>query len=194
MRNQDETGTELRLPFTGFYQTVHEQQFDLAAEAAGVDVDAVDWPVVRLGYAQAYMREVSGLIEVPMTFLRVSSPEFYNFETDEILVRVESERIAELHAGIMSDPKQADTLHARVRDALAPRAGFAPWFSAELEDWGPVGTWAPAQLSVLLDHAFARAGVTEAEIADALFDRTLELVSGALRPDVRTDRSEEPSL
>jgi hypothetical protein len=193
MRNQDETGTELRLPFSGFYQTVHEQQFDLAAEAASVGTDAVDWPVVRLGYAQAYMREVARLIRFDLSFSRLSSPDFYNFETDEILVRVRPDRIFALHDEIMADPNQASALRVRVRDALSPRAGFAPWFPAELDDWGPVTQWAPAQLSVLLDHSFARAGVAEAEIAESLSDRTLELVAGAPRADERADRSEEPT-
>lgn len=193
MAEQDDAGTELRLPFSGFYETVHEHQFDLAAEAAGVDPDAVDWPVVRLGYAQAYMREVSRLIGVGMTFSRVSSPDFYNFGTDEILVRVAPDRVRALHAGVLADPDQAAAFRDRVRAELSPRAGFAPYFSADLEDWGPVGAWEPAQLSLLLDHAFARVGADETGIAESLFDRALELVAGALRTDAMPDRSEEPS-
>lgn len=193
MAEQDDAGTELRLPFSGFYETVHEHQFDLAAEAAGVDPDAVDWPVVRLGYAQAYMREVSRLIGVGMTFSRVSSPDFYNFGTDEILVRVAPDRVRALHAGVLADPDQAAAFRDRVRAELSPRAGFAPYFSANLEDWGPVGAWEPAQLSLLLDHAFARVGADETGIAESIFDRTLGLVEGALRPDAKADRSEEPS-
>ncbi len=193
MRDQECGGPELRLPFAGFYQTAHEHQFDLAAESAGVDPDAVDWPVVRLGYAQAYMREVSKLIGVGMNFSRVSSPDFYNFGTDEILVRVAPDRIRALHAGVLADPDQAAAFRNRVRAELSPRAGFAPYFSADLEDWGPVGAWEPSQLSLLLDHAFARVGAEETGIAESLFDRTLELVAGALRPDARADRSEEPS-
>lgn len=193
MAEQDNKGTELRLPFSGFYETVHEHQFDLAAEAAGVDSDAVDWPAVRLGYAQAYMREVSRLIGVGMTFSRVSSPDFYNFGTDEILVRVAPERIAALHAGVMSDPAQAEAFRDRVRAELSPRAGFAPYFSADLEDWGPVGAWEPAQISLLLDHALDRSGADETGIAESLFDRTLELVAGARRTDASADRSGEPT-
>ena len=193
MRDQEGEGPELRLPFAGFYQTVHEHQFDLAAEAAGVDPDAVDWPVVRLSYAQAYMREVSKLIGGGMTFSRLSSPDFYNFGTDEILVRVAPDRVRALYAGALADPDKAASFRDRVRAELSPRAGFAPYFSADLEDWGLVGTWEPAQLSLLLDHAFARVGADETGIAESLFDRTLELVVGALRTDARADRSEEPS-
>jgi len=191
MRERDDAGTELRLPFSGFYETVHEHHFDLAAEAAGMDADAVDWPVVRLGYAQAYMREVSRLTGVEMTFSRVSSPDFYNFQTDEILVRMSADGIAALHAGIMADPDQANALRVRVREELTPRDGFAPYFSADLADWGPVEAWEPAQAALLLDHAFTRAGADEAGISETLFERTVELVAGALREGHRPEDDEE---
>lgn len=195
MRDPDQCGPELRLPFAGFYQSVHDHTFDAAAEAAGVGPDEVDWPVVRLGYAQAYMREVARLTGLEMTFSRISSPEFYNFGTDEILVRIDEARISELHSGIMADPVQAASLRDRVREALSPRAGFAPYFPAGLDDWGPIGGWEPAQVSLLLDQAFARAGADEEEIADSIFDRAVELVARAPRAAAYTapEAEEDPS-
>jgi hypothetical protein len=195
MRDQDQGGPELRLPFMGFYQSVHENTFDAAAEAAGMGPDEVDWPVVRLGYAQAYMREIARLTGLEMRFSRISSPEFYNFGTDEILVRIDEARISELHAGIMADPAQAASLRDRVREELSPRAGFAPYFSADLDDWGPLDGWEPAQISLLLDHAFARAGADEGEIADSIFDRAVELVAGAPRSAayIAPEAAEDPS-
>jgi hypothetical protein len=195
MRNQDDRGQELRLPFAGFYQSVHDHSLDAAAEAAGMEPDDVDWPVVRLGYAQAYMRRVAALTGLELTFSRISSPEFYNFGTDEILVRVDPDRIAALHAGIMTDPAQAASFRDRVRAELSPRAGFAPYFPADLEDWGPFEGWDPAQVSLLLDHAFARAGADEARISEDIFDRTVELVAGAPRAAAHAvpEAAEDPS-
>jgi hypothetical protein len=192
---QDGEGVELRLPFAGFYQTVHDVALDAAAEAAGVDPDAVDWPVVRLGYAQAYMREVSRLTGVGMVFGRISSPEFYNFGTDEILVWVSRKEIAGVHAGIVADPEQEGALRTRVREELSPRAGFAPYHPADLDDWGPLDAWGPARMSLLLDHAFARAGADEALIADAIAERALDLVLSSPRAgaDVTPDMSEDPA-
>lgn len=186
---------ELTLPFEGFYQTVHELALDGAAEAAGVSSDDVDWPMVRLGYAQAYMRELSRLTGIGMAFSRVSAPEFYNFETDVILVRVRAGEVEHLHAGIMADPERAASLRDRVREELTARAGFAPYFSSDLDDWGPVTGWGPAQMSLLLDHAFMRSGLDEAVIAETLAERTLELVQGAPRSAAYTPpgRDEEPS-
>jgi len=181
MRDQDDRAEELRLPFAGFYQSVHDHSLDAAAEAAGMSPDDVDWPVVRLGYAQAYMRRVADLTGLEMTFSRISSPEFYNFGTDEILVRVDPDRVSALHAAIMSDPEQVVSFRDRVRAELSPRAGFAPYFPADLEDWGPLEGWDPAQTSLLLDHAFDRVGADEARICEDIFDRTLELVAGAPR-------------
>jgi len=172
---------ELRLPFSGSYQAIHEIAFVAAAQSAGVGMDEVDWPVVRLGYAQAYMREVSRLTGLEMTFSRLNAPGFCNFGTDEILVRVDADRIAALHAGIMADPDQAASFRDRVREALSPRAGFAPYLSEDLDEWGPVETWEPAQVSLLLEHAFARAGTGEDEITDSIVDRTVELIFGAPR-------------
>jgi len=195
MRDKDQGGQELRLPFTGFYQSVHENTFDAAAEASGMGPDEVDWPVVRLGYAQAYMSEVARLTGLEMTFSRISSPEFYNFGTDEILVRIDEARIAALHSGIMADPAQAVSLRDRAREELSPRAGFVPYFSADLEDWGPIGGWEPAQVSLLIDHAFARAGADEEEIADSIFDMAVGLVAGAPRSAAYSvpEAAEDPS-
>ena len=195
MHDQDQGGPELRLPFAGFHQSVHDQTLDAAAEAAGLEPDDVDWPVVRLGYVQAYMRQVARLTGLEMTFSRIRSPGFYNFGADEILVRIDEARISELHFGIMADPVQAASLRDRVREELSPRAGFAPYFSAELADWGPVATWEPAQASLLLDHAFARAGADEEEISDSIFDRTVELVTSAPRSAAYSvpEAAEDPS-
>jgi hypothetical protein len=195
MRNHDERGHELRLPFAGFYQSVHDYNLDTAAVAAGMAPDEVDWAIVRLGYAQAYTRRVATLTGLEMTFSRVNPPEFYNFGTDEILVRVAPDLISELHSGIMADPAQAASFRDRVREELSPRAGFAPYFPADLDDWGPLKGWDPAQISLLLDHAFARAGADEEEIADSTFDRAVELVANAPRAAAYSapEAEEDPS-
>ena len=41
---------------------------------------------------------------------------------------------------------------AEIAEAMRPRSGFAPLHSQDVRDWGPVGTWSPAQIELLLSH------------------------------------------
>ena len=38
-----------------------------------------------------------------------------------------------------------------VADRLAPRSGFAPFYSDDLDDWGELDEWEAPQLSILVE-------------------------------------------
>ena len=181
---------QIRVPFAGFYCSVHDQALDQGLETintgdAGEPLevlasDNVDWASVRLAYVQAYLGKLSEMLEIPMSFAGIVSPRFYNFETDAVYANIESEAIRSLHAKTMSDPDLATSFRDHVQAVLEPRSGFIPFYSNDLASWGELSEWDEVQISVLLDHHAASMGLDETEIAADLHEACYNAIWNAV--------------
>lgn len=89
--------------------------------------------------------------EVGLAFRKMSSPEFYNFETDRIDARIPRKSVRRLFA--MSEAEGHRRLKRAIRDWFTPRDGFMPFYSADAAPWlaKPVDDWDRNELCVLLD-------------------------------------------
>lgn len=145
----------VNLPFSGLYNTVHDQMMDIALEQINSD-DAGDeeemicttnvrWAEVHLAYVQAYTKaavEESGL---DMTFQKIISPRDYSMGNDQIIVTFPL-RDLEAAFGVMDDAvKQA--WRELVETELTERPGFIPFskYPKDADEWGTVDTWDDAQ-------------------------------------------------
>ncbi|CAN0568807.1 unnamed protein product, partial [Laminaria digitata] len=151
---------EVRIPFQGFYNTAHDNVFDMALEQINTDdsndtvevisMDNVEWTAVRLGYAQKYLAEIDKTLALNARFSRIIGQKDYAIGNDILLARVDCSKLVELHDAINADPARKAAWAYYVKEALTERPGFIPYFSAEVEDWGAFGTWDDAQIDCML--------------------------------------------
>jgi len=145
----------VRLPFSGLYNTIHDQMMDIALEQinsddAGKDNEVicttnVRWAEVHLAYAQAYTKaavEESGL---DLAFQKIISPRDYSMGNDEIIVTFPL-RDLEVAFGALDDAGKK-AWRELVEAELTERPGFIPFseYPKDAVEWGPVNTWDDAQ-------------------------------------------------
>lgn len=145
----------VKLPFSGLYNTVHDQMMDIALEQINSD-DAGDeeemicttnvrWAEVHLAYVQAYTKaavEESGL---DMSFQKIISPRDYSMGNDEIIVTIP---LRDLEVAFSSmDDTYRQAWRELVDASLTERPGFIPFskYPQDADEWGPVDTWDDAQ-------------------------------------------------
>lgn len=134
------------IPFMGFYESAHDADLDDAAEGMSeAERDAIDWSSVHQNYAKEYAGQFLEFIKVPGTFVDMKSPREYNFSTDTIAVEVEE---AAMQAAF--DRAVERGLDELIEQEMRERSGFIPFFSQDLDEWGPVATWNEAQCELVL--------------------------------------------
>ena len=159
---------KVQVPFQGFYGTIHEDQFDRFIEfeaqnmldegrfeepldAGDAVIDAVDWNKARQRYAEAYVIGLFTIVEEEFGFypeyknVTVRSPREYNSSNDVIEVEMEMEDWLWLHTLV-----DMDQLAASVEEELAPRSGFIPFYSNDINDWKHPTEWEFPQTGLLM--------------------------------------------
>jgi hypothetical protein len=152
--------TEIRIPFSGFYNSFHDSALDDALEQAFHDYNGmldyeaynaayerVNWQSVRQSYAKEYASILSDECALPgMTFNRLVSPREYNFDTDHIICDIPADTLADIYA--RADKTE---LSALVADRCEARDGFIPFYSDSLDSWGAFETWESPQIDLLIE-------------------------------------------
>ncbi len=172
-----------RIPFAGFYYSIWDQEMDnwldQQAEYHGADRDTLhdkmDWGSARLGVAQAYTEAFADWLgetldrAVTLEYETMSSPRYYNFETDRIFAKgdVFGDILAELKA------KDHDTLAKTFKDAFTSRDGFISFYDPVVPS-KPIEEWDHNELYILLHAWVAHQGVDN--IDHELFDRLHEKI------------------
>jgi hypothetical protein len=154
---------EINIPFAGFYNSIHENEFECEIESlcehfaqeAGRDIpesllyrlrDSADWGNGRIDYAQAYVEAFSDeYLDGTATFAGMDSPQFYNFETDRIFVTIPRATLAKLWRN--TDRATLDRLCA---ERHTSRDGFASHYRPDWREWGSLSTWDHNQVGTLL--------------------------------------------
>jgi hypothetical protein len=145
----------VELPFSGFYNTVHDQMLDMAMEQINSDdsgeeiemitTDNVQWAQVHLAYAQAYLKKARAESGLNMEFQKIISPRDYATGNDQIIATIPLRDLEDAYAALDEETRQA--WRDRVKEALTPRPGYVPFsqYSDNAEDWGPIAGWDDAQ-------------------------------------------------
>lgn len=151
----------VRIPFQGFYNSDHDSDLDSAAEQMASDPNTGDpvgglgnyllmhtnWLAVHTEYANRYTEVLAETIEAKFEFYALIRPREYNFSTDVITVKITLEELQRLYNEI---GREVVAEHIRVE--LAPRSGFAPFYSNDINDWPEsLADWDDAQLSMITD-------------------------------------------
>lgn len=147
------------IPFSGFYESLHDSELDRALEMAFSDDsgtpnagllshawDVVNWRTVHEAYAKNYCESFAREFQISsLTFEELNSPREYNFTTDRIFALIHLEDVRAILAKV--DPEK---LTEKVRECFTSRDGFSSFYSANLEEWGDVATWDHNQIDTLL--------------------------------------------
>ena len=97
-------------------------------------------------YFQAIEEEIG--FELNASFESLTSPKFYNFETDRLFVEIDDSKITMLMNWIFNN--KLEKLKEVVKDRFTRRDGYIPHYSNDLEAWGDVDTWDYNQLGTAL--------------------------------------------
>lgn len=87
---------------------------------------------------------------------------------------------ANASAGYHEDICETCDFAGYVRERFTPASGWAPFYSADVREWGPVTTWRAAQIGVLLDFICPDRRLTEYGLDDQLAEAIDVLASAAL--------------
>jgi hypothetical protein len=147
------------IPFSGFYESLHDSELDQALEMAFSDDsgtpnagllarawDGVNWRYVHEEYAKEYCKAFASEFQIKsLTFEETHSPREYNFTTDRIFAFISLEDVRSILAKV--DPVK---LAEKVRECFTSRDGFSSFYSADVDDWGDVETWDHNQTGTLM--------------------------------------------
>lgn len=146
------------IPFSGFYESVHDREFDNAVEMALSDESGNTYPALMdryyrkcemrkayESYTKAYAESFCQEFKITATFESLQSPREYNFTTDRIFVNIEQSEIDRLFDTV--DKARFTQVCA---DMFTSRSGFISFYSPDWKDWGATGTWDHNQLSALI--------------------------------------------
>lgn len=150
---------ETTIPFSGFYESVHNLALDDALNSmfgtreAGNPVeafvaranDAMDWKAVHTEYAREYSEAFASLVELDLKFEALESPREYNFTTDRIFCKITEYSLLKAYAivdkAVLADvAKQRHTSHS----------GFSSFYDPGIETWGEVLEWDLNQIGTLM--------------------------------------------
>lgn len=148
---------EVKLPFSGFYDSVHDQLLDDCLYDDQVNFPDVDnWNEVHPAYARMYAGEFFHYIkhnydlDLKYTFGELSSPREYNFETDKIFVEVENIQDLVNHVG----NNCLDRFKALVKERCTSYDGFISYYPNDLAEWGHYSEWKAPQFGICLEAVF----------------------------------------
>jgi hypothetical protein len=164
---------EVRLPFTGYYETINNDALSQIAEMElGVDenegmtdeqekeYDNIDWSVMRREYAEEYTKVMADELGINIVYGDMESPREYNFETDKIFAHISILTLKEMYEEV-KDTKEFKEL---VLSKFTNRDGFKSNYSNNIEDWGNIVTWDHNQLyTVVSTYLESNVGLYELE-------------------------------
>jgi len=97
---------EFNINFGGFYESIHSHIIDTAIanyfdcdDIYDVDenlIDQVDIKAMQDDYAQQWLELYKEVIPFGVGFVRIDSPDYYNFETDKITARISEKKVDDL--------------------------------------------------------------------------------------------------
>lgn len=146
------------IPFSGFYNSVHDGLLDDAIEQMMQDESGdrhgelaghlqfdCDFRKVFDPYVKAYVKAFAEEFKLTtLKFVKLWQPREYNFESDEITCEID---LAEVRRVFREVPVK-DTVKAAERHQSRP--GFHSFYSPNILEWGGLDKWDHHQLGTLM--------------------------------------------
>lgn len=138
---------EVEIPFWGFYESIHDNNIDRAIEsyyeddqgnmseenADAISMADVDWDSIRKEYCKRFVEELANRSELDFEYSDMTSPKYYNFETDRLFAWLPKEQADRVRKEVEAYPEWAETIKERFTD----RSGFISNYDPDInhEDW-----------------------------------------------------------
>lgn len=142
---------EIEVPFSGFYESYHDQFIEDAIENAfnydydtGEEIELgdkydkarwdadIDWKTIQEGYSKGFAEEFGQRFDLDLEFVDMTSPQFYNFSTDRIFANVPVDQINKIRKEVEAHPEYPGYIKERYTD----RDGFWSNFPSDYKDEG----------------------------------------------------------
>lgn len=146
------------IPFTGFYDSLHNSRFDDVIERAFQNDDGevnqglldrvwckLDISTGYQNYAKAYAKAFCEKFEIVGEFESMTSPREYNFTTDRIFIKLADSEIQR----IFNECDKA-RLTEVCKAKFTSRDGFSSFYSPDWQTWGDVTEWDHNQCGALI--------------------------------------------
>lgn len=149
MENNNTIKVEIELPFSGFYESQHDQYLEDAIEQhfsydydkdedkeLGDDYDEarwnadINWQEIQEGYAKAYTEEFGTEFDLDLEFVEMTSPKYYNFSTDRIFAKVPLDQINRIRDEAEAHPEYKEF----IRERYTSYDGFSSNFEPDADD------------------------------------------------------------
>lgn len=135
---------KIELPFSGFYESLHDDALDQALEsnywndqgeipevvADALYMASVDWGQIQTEYCRRYTEVLADELELDLKFDEMTSPKYYNFSTDRLF--------ATIPAGQLKKIRQAVEKHEGwpgcIKDNFTSYDGFSSNYSNDATD------------------------------------------------------------
>ena len=132
-----ENKIEFNLQFGGFYHSIHSDVLDneleyilqengnAVSEIEEFNEDNVDWKETHINYAKNYLRSFCNLIDMELEYVELWSPDYYNFQTDKIVCKIDMIDYNDLAYAYCNDKEFVKWLN----DISRSRDGFRSFYS-----------------------------------------------------------------
>lgn len=135
---------ETSIPFSGFYNSFHDQGLDDALEQMfsndrgnvyeGIRdraFDKVNWSQVHNDYAKEYAECLGIKFNLKtLKFLEMTSPKYYNFTTDRIFCNINLSEVTEIFNKV-----DKALLRQTIKDSFTSYDGFISFYPNDLDEW-----------------------------------------------------------
>lgn len=148
---------KIELPFSGFYESIHDKEIDDAIECSfqigdfrnasedeeygmsdekeqlifdSIYAADVDWGAIRKEYCENFVEAFGEEFGLTLTFDEMTSPREYNFSTDRIFCKVPREEIDK----IRKEVEQHKDYPEYIREKFTSRDGFWSYYESDCKD------------------------------------------------------------
>ena len=125
---------EFNINFGGFYESMPMRIIEIAIasyfdkedydDVDDNDIDTIDINAMQIDYCEQWLEHYKEIIPFGVGFVGIDSPDYYNYETDKISVRIGTKRINELIDTLKHDYDFIEWLD----DASQSYDGFNSWY------------------------------------------------------------------
>ena len=113
---------------------------------------AYDYKSAQQAYCEAYASEVCALLKIPYLGQEMTSPRYYNFETDRIHIKLTEDTLQRWIERLQRDKELQESFAAILKDNCTSYDGFISFHSNALDDYLelPLDDWCNIKTGLLL--------------------------------------------
>jgi len=135
---------DIELPFSGFYESVPDQQIDDAleqrfsddhgditeAQSEALFMADINWKAIEAEYCKELVDQWSDALDTELVYKTFTSPKYYNFETDRLFCKAPADRMNQIRAEVEAYPEWSKY----IKDNFTSYDGFWSYYSNDSTD------------------------------------------------------------